>query len=191
MLLIVITLLVLVLGTSIAAVHVLHSVQERKARSALHTIQLYVERYAVDNDGSYPATLADALPDGLPENPYTGKPLVVQEPGDAPLPGGVVYVAVGPMVARPGEDWQPVTSAAGAAETGPLFSPEFDQYVLLVYGARDTSRYLSKLNPVGFLPPGISAGIDWSRVCGTLSAGFDYRAGSQTSTCPSQVPLNR
>ncbi len=63
--------------------------QESTVKSNMHTVQMVMEDYSIQNDGQYPTTAASTLPDGrnlsslcpggsFPENPFTKAPSVVQ-----------------------------------------------------------------------------------------------------------------
>lgn len=140
-------------------------IQLDRATARLHDIQLAVERYAVDHQGRYPATLADAEAAGalpaMPENPYTKEPMPVLAPGDPPVAGGVVYVPAGPVltpVPRPADELVPVAG-------------DYDQYFLLVYGEEETAD----ATPPS-LPPAVAtqlAQVDWPRAALVLTEGKD------------------
>lgn len=130
----------------------------QRARQALGEVQLAVEAYGA-RTGGYPATLAAALPDGLPTNPYTGAPLAVLEPGDAPVPGGVVYLPTGPMV-------------GAALETAPRH--EFDQYVLVMYGPGKHGYGRGPEGRLAGLGQDTLSGIAWDRVLSALTTGAEY-----------------
>ncbi len=62
--------------------------QESSVKSNMHTVQMVMEDYSVQNNGQYPTTAASALPDGrtlqalcpggqFPTNPFTKLPSVV------------------------------------------------------------------------------------------------------------------
>lgn len=61
----------------------------------LHTIQLAVERYAVDFEGDYPYDINELVKAGyideFPVNPFSGMPMQACPPGSEPPPGDFIY----------------------------------------------------------------------------------------------------
>ena len=93
------------------------------SKKNIHAIQLIVERFAVDTEGTYPLHVADAInrdyADHLPLNPFTGQPMRELRLGDPPSLGDFYYVPSGPSAAQ--------YSSSGAA--GPI---ELDYYSLVL-----------------------------------------------------------
>jgi hypothetical protein len=69
-----------------------------EAKANLHTLQLAVERFAVDTEGNYPQSTALLLQKGylvgLPTNPFSGRPMEEYRLGEIPPPGDFVYAPV-------------------------------------------------------------------------------------------------
>ena len=69
------------------------------AKANLHTIQLVVERYAVDYEGDYPFDVYDVITAGyideFPETPFSGQPMRAYPPGSEVPPGDFVYEPIG------------------------------------------------------------------------------------------------
>ena len=71
---------------------------EAVVKANLHSIQLAVERFAVDHDGTYPKAI-DELQVGNylsqpPQNPFTKQPMRNISPGDTPYAGEFSYLPV-------------------------------------------------------------------------------------------------
>ena len=131
-------------------------IKRDRLADGLGEIQMAVERYAVDHEGVYPASLDEVLAAGtlseMPENPYTKQPMPVLAPADAPVPGGVVYVAYG--------GWE----IPGGGSSG---QPE---YVLVVYADKPVDKYEANpkfelLNSEDSLQQ-----IEWSWAAGAASS---------------------
>ena len=70
-------------------------------KANMHTVQLALEDFAVQTGGRYPSSPSDTTPGGetvidlmlvdgrMPENPYTGKPLVIHWNDDPTGPGEI------------------------------------------------------------------------------------------------------
>jgi len=95
-----------------------------EAKRNLHSVQLAVERYAVDTDGSYPTRVTQTLEagylDALPTNPYTGQPMRELRLGDPPSQGDFYYLPFGPARAQ------------ASATPGSTPPPEVDSYRLVL-----------------------------------------------------------
>jgi hypothetical protein len=111
-------------------------IKRDRLADGLGQVQLAVERYGFDHFGHYPVSLADVLADGtldaMPENPYTKQPMPVLVPADAPVPGGVVYVAWGPRIAASEgvvrqENIDYIITAYGLAGQAGMEPPELEQ----------------------------------------------------------------
>jgi prepilin-type N-terminal cleavage/methylation domain-containing protein len=83
--------------------------QEGGVKSNMHTLQLVMEDYSVQNDGYYPTSAVSALPDGrtledlcptgsFPVNPFTSSPSSVNFNSDPPA-GSPGQLAVNPALA--------------------------------------------------------------------------------------------
>jgi len=68
------------------------------AKTSLHELQMMVERYAVDTEGSYPQSTSLLIQKGyleaLPTNPYSHRPMEEYRLGEIPPPGDFVYATV-------------------------------------------------------------------------------------------------
>lgn len=82
--------------------------QESTVKSNMHTVQMVMEDYSIQNEGGYPTTAASALPDGrtlqslcpsgtYPENPFTRLPSVVQFNAN-PTAGAPGELAINPAL---------------------------------------------------------------------------------------------
>jgi type II secretory pathway pseudopilin PulG len=116
--------------------------QHKQLRDALGQLQLEIERYAVDSEGSYPSDLATFIAQqkiNLPRNPYGRGQLKILKPSDPWQPGGIVYVAWGPQVLS-GDGTVLQTSNVGPPlQTTQVIPTDFDSYLLLGYGRREQS----------------------------------------------------
>lgn len=69
--------------------------KEAEVKQNLHSIQLAVERFAVDHDGAYPTTIdelqAQSYLPQLPQNPFTNQPMRNISPGEQPFQGEFTY----------------------------------------------------------------------------------------------------
>jgi prepilin-type N-terminal cleavage/methylation domain-containing protein len=83
-----------------------HRAQESSIKANMHTVQVALEDFSVQNDGVYPANATDALGDGrtlaqicprghFPVNPFTRLPSVVQFNAD-PTAGNKGELAINP-----------------------------------------------------------------------------------------------
>jgi hypothetical protein len=169
----------------------------RKLREALHSIQLEVERFAVDQQGSYPNSLEALVARGklnLPDNPFGAGKLEILKPGDPWEPGGIVYAGSGPIIAVAQMDGKQTMMGGGFSpyepEPGVIIPTEVDQYLLIVYSPRHHPRRKHSMEEVGqgyavarekfekgvdvgsF--PMYAEGIDWDHVELMLTSGEDY-----------------
>jgi prepilin-type N-terminal cleavage/methylation domain-containing protein len=80
--------------------------QEGTVKSNMHTLQMVLEDYSIQNDGFYPTAATDALPDGrrlsnlcpggnYPRNPFTKLPSVVMF-NSGPTAGNPGELAINP-----------------------------------------------------------------------------------------------
>jgi prepilin-type N-terminal cleavage/methylation domain-containing protein len=83
--------------------------QESGVKSNMHTLQLVMEDYSVQNDGFYPTSAVSSLPDGrtledicptgsFPVNPFTSAPSMVSFNSNPP-PGSPGQLAINPALA--------------------------------------------------------------------------------------------
>ncbi|MCC7479326.1 hypothetical protein IT575_12840 [bacterium] len=117
--------------------------RKRLLREGLGQIQLALERYAVDSEGSYPPDLKVLLERGylpsMPRNPYSGAKMQVLAVTDPPSPGNLVYVSCGPIIALGNES---------NLDTD-ILPVEADQYLLAAYGplsARQRAAFGAQLS---------------------------------------------
>jgi prepilin-type N-terminal cleavage/methylation domain-containing protein len=82
--------------------------QESTVKSNMHTVQMVMEDYSIQNEGGYPTSAASTLPDGrslqslcpggsYPENPFTRLPSVVQFNSN-PTTGAPGELAINPAL---------------------------------------------------------------------------------------------
>lgn len=156
-----------------------HRHQEaNRLRHALGTIQLAVERYAVDHEGSYPQSLDLLQPEGyldrLPDSPYGGSVRLLK-PGEPARPGGVLYLPIGPVIYKGDID--------AGNDGSPTVPTEIDQYTLIIYqkqsGAeRGLPGWVCREMYNGSAQNGVpwkqvNANIDRRRIAAVLTAGED------------------
>ena len=84
----------LIFGVAVPRAHEAQCLAQ--AKQNLHSVQLGLERYAVDAPQSkYPADLNTLIKDGylqaLPDNPFTGQPMKWHRPGEQCARGDFVY----------------------------------------------------------------------------------------------------
>ncbi|MCH7472182.1 hypothetical protein IIA79_04440 [bacterium] len=138
-------------------------------------IQMGIERYAVDTEGSYPKDIDALLKSGtieeLPDNPLGEGVMQVLPANAAPQPGCFVYVTQGPIV-RMATESEMETFASGIAgiTEHPIFPAEVDQYWLVFYGP-GRGKFSKPRSP--YLPRELRQ-ISWEHVCLVLSSGGDY-----------------
>jgi hypothetical protein len=183
---------VLLFAATMTVVRVAQARPHRELRDAAHGIQLAVERYAVDTNGSYPQDIQQLVTRGFiakwPDNPYGPGSMQPLKLGDPAVPGGFVYVPHGVVIAM----------GTGASVDDRTVQPmEYDSYLLVFYGPRKSKeraeaaadaakkfrgyddsnviRYQSgaKAPPDAFSPLA-TEGIDWERVEIMMTAGEDY-----------------
>jgi hypothetical protein len=137
-----------------------NQVNERQTRENLHTIQLAVERYAVDSKFiEYPLQVNDELirrylAEGWPTNPYTGSPVSEVKAGEPGRAGDFSYLAVGQ------ELWPGYTTGVGYVLVGYSRQGGQTQPDHLLYD-RDLNKQL--------MPE--AAKLDWRHVCIHLECG--------------------
>jgi hypothetical protein len=169
----VLVLVALIVGATLLYLRLSEQRRHEMLRQAAGQIQLAVERYAVEHEGSYPRNIEELLEKDYlsdwPTNPYgkgNMRPLGVSEPWE---PGGFVYVGWGPIVA--------MSKGFDPAEK-PILPTEVDQYMLLFYSPHETGKkwpqrtgsvakkpedpvYISEMAPT----------VDWEHVRIALTAG--------------------
>jgi len=149
-------------------------------------IQLALERYALDHDGSYPQKMQALIDEKYlvqwPKNPYahSDEPMLPIPAGSPASHGDFVYLGFGPVIfLSPVEDVPPGAQGA-SAETGTdaeataesragLDTPptEVDQYFLIFYGpgpGGEITQFAENRQSV-------FGEIDWDEVALMLTAG--------------------
>src|SRR5687768_7388959 len=99
-----------------------HERPYRELRAAVHKLQLQIERFAVDNQGSYPPDLETLLrveKIRLPDNPFRDGKLKILKPEEPWEPGGIVYVG-----------WGPIVAIGDPLEPNPILPTDTDMYIL-------------------------------------------------------------
>ncbi len=124
-------------------------IKRDRLADGLGEVQRAVEVYAIDHAGAYPASLDELLAAGtlaaMPENPYTKQPMPVLAAKDDPVPGGVVYVAWGPLIAdnegvARQENFQYVIAAFGRTRRSEAQPPELEEAGCVATAALDWSQ---------------------------------------------------
>jgi hypothetical protein len=182
---------ILITANTVALVAPLAEQRIAEARSRLlaetvQDIQLAIERYAMDTDGVYPASVQQLITAGYiqswPKNPIAKGYLNPQEPGEPWRPGGFIYI--------PSESIVP--SGHEACATGPR---PMENYLLVVYSARPHGNFARAIRQHQLGQPdsghidwrmlddvcrrsaGLRSQIDWRHVDLLLSSGADYFVG--------------
>ncbi|MDQ3024836.1 MAG: hypothetical protein M3R04_10765 [bacterium] len=138
-------------------------------REAVGNLQLEIERFAVEREGSYPPELARFIEIRgikMPDNPFGPGKMKILKPGDPWEPGGIVYVGWGPVVAL-GES---------TGSMPPIIPTDIDQYLLIGYSPRrhrDRRPPEISLNGCTIRPIPLP-NVDWEHVEIMLTAGEDY-----------------
>lgn len=164
--------------------------KEAGLRRAAGEVQLAIERFGVDHAGTYPGGLRDLLEQGYlarwPQNPFGPGALIPLQPGDPWQPGGIVYIAWGPVIAT-AEAKPHQVQAEEQVPSGNIYPTEIDQYMLIAYSPRRHPQRVASMaaakvqyeqamrqlalgqNP-GAIPL-YSEGIDWLHAELVLTAG--------------------
>jgi hypothetical protein len=164
--------------------------QQELQRSA-QAIQLAVERYAVDNNGSYPKVIDALIIRGYmldwPPNPFGPGRMQPLAPDAKPLAGGFVYIAIGPEIAEAEAMLSTRQEREGLTLTR---ATEFDYYELVFYGrsrsrrnVNHERRYRELLENTRFDRSAALTQarqqIQWDQVPLVLNAGVDIGAGGR------------
>jgi len=183
--------IVLLLAIGAAAAWQFYFRPWQQFRANAHMIQLAVERFAVDTQGSYPTHLDGVLVErgwlpAWPPSPFGPGTMHPIAPDAPPVPGCFVYITGGPIVADASGN---VISPADAKAQGFVYPMEVDHYALVFYGPRHSRRYsgaaASRATPARPEPASqdwseqldywnminSQARIDWDRVALVLTAG--------------------
>ena len=160
----------------------------RQFRANAHQIQIAVERFAVDTEGSYPNQIEALFNKGYlkdwPPNPF-GPGTMHPIPADAPaVPGCFVYVPNGPVITvtpkgEPRLDAQDRFKFSPENVITPILPSEVDTYELAFYG-RSHHEPPVRSAENGTLNAGLTIAdqmdnqIRWDQVALVLTAGEDW-----------------
>jgi hypothetical protein len=183
----------LLVGSALSSPALLSRQQQRMLKEGADEIQMALERYAVDTEGSYPTDAEELIEKHYlaqwPRSPYGGR----MEPLDSRMPakpGCFHYVPAGPLIAVPGKDGVPRMVMPWERETmGFLYPREMDTYVLAVYGTRSNPKLAEwaeqsaiqsrnraadrRRENVEFTPFDQAPWVEWGRVAIVKTAGED------------------